>query len=75
LFRESTVRLSIESSEPLLKETLEFIGEDHFFYATDIPHWDCEFPGNLTTLRKTTALSEATKKKLLYDNAKEFYRL
>jgi predicted TIM-barrel fold metal-dependent hydrolase len=75
LFRESKVKLSIESSEPLLPETLAYAGAEHFFYATDIPHWDCEFPGNLNALRASTILSEDVKRKLLYQNAMDFYGL
>ena len=36
---------SFEADETLLPETFRHVGENHFVYATDIPHWDCEFPG------------------------------
>ena len=42
-------------------------------FATDVPHWDCEFPHNLKELREMTELSPEVRKKILYDNAKEFY--
>jgi len=25
---------------------IEYLGDDHFLYASDVPHWDGEFPKN-----------------------------
>lgn len=75
VFRNSNIRVSIESGETLLPQTIEYVGADHLFYATDIPHWDCEFPANLTRLRQSDKIDDATKRKILHDNAKAFYRL
>ena len=33
------------------------MGDDHFLYASDIPHWDNEFPENLSELRDHPRLS------------------
>lgn len=74
-FRDSTIKISIEADETLLPQTVEFAGAEHLFYATDIPHWDCEFPENLEQMRRTNTLSEDAKRKILYSNAKEFYQL
>lgn len=75
IFKESTIKVSVEAEETLLAETIALLGDDHFVFATDVPHWDCEFPGNLATLRMHPRLPEAQKKKLLYDNAKALFRL
>ena len=45
--RESRVYFSLEAEERLLPQTIEYVGDDHFLYASDIPHWDGEFPKNL----------------------------
>jgi uncharacterized protein len=75
VFRESKIKVSIEADESLLPETINHLGADHFFYATDIPHWDCEFPYNLIDLRKSTKFSDEVKRKILYQNAKDFFRI
>ena len=42
-------------------------------YATDIPHWDCEFPGNLRHTQARKDLSDETKNKVFYENVKALY--
>ena len=71
--REHPIFFSFEADETLLPETLRYVGESHFVYATDIPHWDCEFPGNLHQTQKRSDLSDQTKNKVLYENAKALY--
>ncbi len=75
MFRDSLITVILEAGESLLAETIDFVGVEHVMYATDIPHWDCEFPENLQSLRTSTKLSSEIKRQVLYDNAKEFYRL
>jgi len=75
IFRDSSLVISLESSEPLLGETVDLIGAEHFMFASDIPHWDCEFPGNLNELRATNSLTAEQKEQILYGNAKMFFRL
>src|SRR6266850_685396 len=71
--RKRPIFFSLESDETLLPETFRYLGDDHFLYATDIPHWDSEFPGNLRMVQTRKDLSDETKNKLLYDNAKALY--
>ena len=73
--REHPVFFSYEAEETLLPETFRYVGENHFVYATDIPHWDCEFPENLHHTQKHKNLSDETKSKLLYENAKALYAI
>ncbi|HEY3168242.1 MAG TPA: amidohydrolase family protein, partial [Candidatus Binatia bacterium] len=75
LVRKSDVYFSIEPGESQLAQTIEYLGADHFLFASDIPHWDCEFPGNLQHIRRHSALSEETKEKILYKNAKRLFNL
>ena len=56
-------------------ETFSYVGDNHFLYATDIPHWDTEFPENLQKIHEREDLSDATKNKLLYQNAKALYAI
>jgi predicted TIM-barrel fold metal-dependent hydrolase len=75
LVRKSEVYFSIESGESQLPQAVEYVGADHFLYASDIPHWDCEFPENLQDLRSHEGLAPAVKEKILYTNAKRLFNL
>lgn len=75
VFRKSTIKMSIEADETFLVDTLNFAGPEHFVFASDIPHWDSEWPNNIQGIRRHPKLSAEIKRKLLYDNAKEFYSL
>jgi histidinol-phosphate/aromatic aminotransferase/cobyric acid decarboxylase-like protein len=67
--------VSIEGKESLLRETIAFAGAEHLIYATDVPHWDGEFPGNLEEIRDANELSDAEKTAILHDNTKELFSL
>ena len=75
LFRQSEMIVSLEADEPYLAQTVEFAGEDHIVFASDVPHWDGEFPGNLKHIRRTNEVGESVKQKILHDNAKRFFGL
>ena len=59
----------------MLAHAIDYVGADHFVYASDIPHWDCEFPENLEQLRNHEAISDEIKEKLLSKNAKRLFNL
>jgi predicted TIM-barrel fold metal-dependent hydrolase len=71
--RQHPIFFSFEAEERLLPETFSYVGENHFVYATDIPHWDCEFPANLQHTQERKDLSDGTKNKILYENVKALY--
>jgi len=75
LVRKSKMYFSLESGESLLPESINYLGAEHFLYASDIPHWDNEFPGNLHALRKHPRISDGDKEKILYSNAKQLFAL
>jgi predicted TIM-barrel fold metal-dependent hydrolase len=75
LVREAEIYFSLEAGETLLPEAIKYLGAEHFLYASDIPHWDNEFPGNLHALRNHPAVSDRDKEKILYKNAKELFAL
>jgi predicted TIM-barrel fold metal-dependent hydrolase len=74
-FRESSIKVSIEGKETLLRETIDFVGAEHLIYATDVPHWDGEFPENLEEMRAANNLSDAEKRAILHDNAAALFGL
>jgi predicted TIM-barrel fold metal-dependent hydrolase len=75
LVRDAKIYFSLEAGETLLPEAVKYLGAEHFLYASDIPHWDNEFPGNLHALRNHPAVSDSDKEKILYKNAKELFAL
>ena len=75
LFRESPIYVSLEAEEGLLAAAVDYVGNDHFLYASDIPHWDNEFPKNLIDLREHPDLSRETKEKILYRNSATLFGL
>jgi len=54
---------------------LDALGSDFVMYASDYPHWDGEFPNSTRALRTRTDLSEASRGKVLGENARRFYAL
>lgn len=74
-FRESQLSVSLESGEALLPAAIEYTGAEHFMYASDVPHWDNEFPGSLEKLWEHPKLSDDVKRKILHDNAAALYAL
>jgi predicted TIM-barrel fold metal-dependent hydrolase len=75
LFRQSPIYVSLECEEGLLAAAVDYVGAEHFLYASDIPHWDSEFPKNLISLREHPDLSRETKERLLYRNAQALFGL
>jgi len=73
--RERPIYFSVEAGEALLPETIRYVGEDHFVYASDIPHWDNEFPESMRKLQAREDLPPEVKEKILYRNAQALYKL
>lgn len=73
--RESSVYFSLESEERLLPQTIDYVGDNHFLYASDVPHRGGEFPKNLKYLWNHPDLSRTTMEKVAYHNSKEYFRL
>ena len=66
---------SCEANERLLPQTLDLIGDDVVMYASDYPHWDCDYPGSLHAIQERPDLSDAQRQGLLYGAAERFYHL
>ena len=73
--REAPIFFTVEAGETLLPQTIDYLGDRHFMYASDFPHWDSEFPENLKVLWEHPGLSASTKEKILNRNAREFFGL
>ena len=73
--READICFSVEAGETLLPQTIEYLGDDHFLYASDVPHWDADFRGGLAELWERSALPTASKEKIFYHNARRLFGL
>ena len=61
-----------ESNERMLSHVMDVIGADTVMYASDYPHWDCEYPQSLHRIQNLTG---AQRQALLHDTAARFYGL
>ena len=75
VFRESNLFVSFEGKESMLAATVDFVGAQHLVYASDLPHWDGEFPDNLEEIRAADDLSLTVKRQILHDNAQQLFSL
>ena len=69
---------TIETEEPEFAEAVQYLGADHFLFATDYPHDD---PGgrmkhkDVELLAAHPKLSEGDKEKIRCANARQLFRL
>ena len=69
------VFLPAEPSEQLIGPTIEALGQVGIFYASDFPHWDHGFPGNIKEMKDRRDLSDETKRAILGGSARRLYGL
>jgi predicted TIM-barrel fold metal-dependent hydrolase len=62
-----------EPEEEMLPYVIERIGDDKILFASDYPHWDGMFPYVVSTIQGREDISEASKAKILGENAQRFY--
>jgi hypothetical protein len=72
---DGNIYVSLEADERLLPETMRILGDDKFVYASDFPHWDGEFPGNIKHLLSREDLTQEQRTKITSLNAKRLYGL
>ena len=73
--RSGKIYFSCEADEWLLPQALKLVGENQIVYASDFPHWDNSFPGNIAEIRERGDLTDAQKRKVLADNCRRLYKL
>ena len=72
--KEPRTFFSCESGEKVLGYAVQVLGEDKIIYASDYPHWDCEYPESVNLILKRQDLSESAKRKILSDNGARLYK-
>ena len=62
-----------EGDEKSLPEVVRRFGDDIIFYASDVPHWDHDYPANIHELATRDDLSVETRGKILSENTRRLY--
>jgi predicted TIM-barrel fold metal-dependent hydrolase len=73
--RSGQLFFAAEGDEKSVPEVIRRLGNDIIFYASDVPHWDHDFPENIRELATREDLSAESKKKILYENTRRLYEL
>ena len=66
--------ITTECEEHVVYHVIEELGDDRILFETDYPHPDSKYPHAVETFLEQEKLSEASKRKILWDNAVDFYR-
>ena len=66
---------AVESGEKSLPETVRRLGDAILFYASDVPHWDHDFPESLREAKERADVSPETRRKIVAENARRLYAL
>lgn len=64
-----------EADEKMIPYAASVVGGDKLFFASDFPHWDSDYPHNVTEMLTREDLSEELKRNVLRENALRMYGL
>ncbi len=62
-----------EPGEAYLPHAITEVGEEAVCYASDYPHWDCEFPRSVEMIAGRGDIGDGAKRRVLRDNAARLY--
>ena len=72
----AVVFVSFECEDPFVETYIERMDPTALVFASDYPHWDCEFPGAVEMARRRSAhLGDDVVDRILGGNAQRLYRL
>jgi predicted TIM-barrel fold metal-dependent hydrolase len=63
----------IEPEEDVGKYVIDYIGSDNLLFSTDYPHSDSLFPSAVDTFLALPGISDADKRKILWDNPAKLF--
>jgi predicted TIM-barrel fold metal-dependent hydrolase len=75
LLQRRQLYFSCEPEEQELAHAVDVIGDDWIVFASDYSHFDSRWPGAAEPIVRHRKLSDATKRKILNDNARRLYPL
>lgn len=67
--------VSIDADELPGAQVIDAIGEDRVVFSSDYPHLDSKFPNAVDMFLEMPGMSDATKRKVLWDNCVALYNL
>lgn len=68
--------ISMDPDERTLKAMVELGAERNILWGSDYPHFDCAYPGIVREIEHACeGLAERTRRNIIADNARRFYRL
>jgi predicted TIM-barrel fold metal-dependent hydrolase len=68
--------ISTECEDPFVADVIRWFGDGHILYESDFPHPDSKYPHTVETFLglRPDLISDDSKRKILWDNALDFYR-
>ncbi|MCH7789780.1 MAG: amidohydrolase [Acidobacteria bacterium] len=68
--------ITTECEDPFVIDVIRWLGDDHILWESDFPHPDSKYPHTTTEFMELEPdrLSMESKRKILWDNAIDFYR-
>ncbi len=68
--------ISTEAEDPFVADVIRWMGDDHILWESDFPHMDSKYPRATEhfLLLAPDQISDDSKRKILWDNALDFYR-
>jgi predicted TIM-barrel fold metal-dependent hydrolase len=66
--------LAVEADEEPVRQYVETFGDDNLVFSTDYPHADSKYPHSVEAFLRLP-LSEASQRKILWDNTRRLYGL
>jgi predicted TIM-barrel fold metal-dependent hydrolase len=67
--------ISVDVDEALVKQVIDYLGDDNIVYSTDYPHIDSRWPHAVDTFCSLPGISENSKEKIFWDNCARLYGL
>jgi len=74
-FLDGRCFIGCDPDERTIGAVVQLIGDRKIVYASDYYHWDCRFPDSARLIADRTDLREASKRRILSDNAAALYAL
>ena len=63
----------LDADESVAGAAVDFLGDDRLLWSSDFPHHDSTFPGASDAFLALPGISEASKRRILWDNGAELY--
>ena len=67
--------ISVDPDEYLITDVVNRLGDDNLVVSTDYPHIDAHFPHAIDEFFEIGGLSDANRRKILWDNCARLYNL